>query len=88
MSEITVEWSHKVAGREAGQTETVEDGLFIRGAIAGGHAVQIAGPEIIEPVVTSVYTLPDPIVGVFEDPASVMAEAAVLSPEASETPES
>lgn len=91
MSQITIEWTHKVAGREAGQTETVEDGLFVRGAIAGGHAVQISGPEASEPAVSPI-TLPDPvpaaIVGVFEDPASVMAEVAVLSLEANEMPES
>lgn len=56
--EITIEWDQRVAGREPGQRETVEETPFITACIAQGRCAVIAPPA------------PAPV---FEDPASALA---------------
>ncbi len=83
MAEVTIVWDQHVAGRDVGYTETVEETPFIAACIAQLRCHVIAGVASAPvPAAPMSYTLPDPIVGVFEDPASVIAEAAAKVAEA------
>ncbi len=62
MAEIKIQWEQRVAGRMPGDIETIEESPFIAACILQRRC------KVVAPAAA-------PIVGVFEDPASVLAQA-------------
>lgn len=78
MSEVTIRWDQRVAGRNIGDVETVEETSFIAACVKQLRCHVVSGPvvaPVVEAPVLSPVATPAPILGVFEDAASVEAEA-------------
>ncbi len=64
MSQVTIEWTQRVAGRMPGTVETVEETAFITACISQRRCDLVVDAPA-----------PAPILGVFEDPASALKAA-------------